>query len=291
MIPLLAPPRSCSSLVAAMLGQHPELYASAELECFTGDTIADCVRFTERVPAVTLHGLVRTLAQLQAGRQCNASVEAAWQWLEARGDWSGAQLVAWLEAQVAPRRLIDKSPIHLLQWRSLERVSRVCAGEPVLHLARHPLTAMISLMNVYQIRGAALSHAEALTAWVRGHSLALRYVRKYSGTPALILRCEDLLMNPEVSLMRVCRHLDISAEPDAIEAMLHPERSPFACLGPSRAMWGNDPHWMRSPVLRRCDQDRSADWNPPLSALWGIDEVDIELRAEAIALAIQLGYQ
>jgi hypothetical protein len=40
MIPVLTPPRSFSSLITAMLGQHPELYAPAELECFTGNTLA-----------------------------------------------------------------------------------------------------------------------------------------------------------------------------------------------------------------------------------------------------------
>jgi hypothetical protein len=46
-----------------MLGQHPELYASAELECFTGSSLLGCKQFADRVPEVTLHGLLRNLAQ------------------------------------------------------------------------------------------------------------------------------------------------------------------------------------------------------------------------------------
>ena len=60
--------------MTAMLGQHPTLYACAELECFTGDTLADCLAYSERVPIVTMHGLLRTVAQLRTGEQTDASV-------------------------------------------------------------------------------------------------------------------------------------------------------------------------------------------------------------------------
>jgi hypothetical protein len=103
MIPILAPPRSCSSLIAAMLGQHPSLYAPAELECFTGPTLGHCFEFAERVPAVTMHGLLRSVAQLQSGCQNDATVVAARQWLEARSHLGLIQSVSqaflqWLRA-------------------------------------------------------------------------------------------------------------------------------------------------------------------------------------------------
>jgi len=104
MIPVLAPPRSCSSLITALLGQHPELYATAELECFPADTLAGCLAFSQRVPAVTTHGLLRSLAQLLCSEQSNSTIGVVYTWLDERQHWSGTELVRWIEAQIAPMR-------------------------------------------------------------------------------------------------------------------------------------------------------------------------------------------
>ena len=287
MIPVLAPPRSCSSLIAAMLGQHPELYASAELECFTGNSIGDCFGFAERVPVVTLHGLLRTVAQLRCGVQNDASITAARQWLEARSHWSGADLVAWIEAQITPRRLIDKSPIHVLRWPCLRRLAVACGDQPLLHLSRHPLRAVQSLVGAYSKRGQRLTVSEALRTWLVGHRYCLRYREQLAQAPSLLMRSEDVLADPEGSLARVCRHLGIADHPAVIAAMLHPERSPYACRGPRHASSGNDPHWMASPALRRGISSVSS---PSLKDLWDLPDVEPELVILAVQLGWELGY-
>ena len=287
MIPVLAPPRSCSSLITAMLGQHPELYAPAELECFTGNTLGDCLSFAEQVPVVTLHGLLRTVAQLQFGHQNNATIAAARQWLEGRRHWSGGDLIAWIEAQITPRRLLDKSPIHALRWPSLQRLAAVCAGQPVVHLSRHPISAVRSLIGAYSHRGQQLTPSEALRTWWQGHRLCLRYRQDLAQAPSLLLRSEDLLANPEGALARVCRHLGINDHPDAIEAMLLPEQSPYACLGPTMAPTGNDLHWMETPALRRGSAPAS---EPSLHQLWDLPGIEPELAMMAMQLSRQLGY-
>jgi len=287
MIPILAPPRSCTSLITAMLGQHPELYAPAELECFTGDTLSDCFAFAERVPVVTLHGLLRTVAQLQYGHQNNATIAAAQQWLEVRSHWSGGDLVAWIEARIAPRQLLEKSPIHALRWPSLQRLAAVCAGQPLLHLSRHPISAVRSLIGAYSHRGQQLTPSEALRTWWQGHRLCLRFREELARAPSLLLRSEDLLANPEGALARACRHLGIDDQPVAIEAMLHPEQSPYACLGPTMAPTGNDPHWIASPALRR---GRAPALEPSLRELWDLPGVEPELATLVMQLGWQLGY-
>ena len=287
MIPILTPPRSCSSLITAMLGQHPELYAPAELECFTGNTLGECFAFAERVPVVTLHGLLRTVAQLQFGHQNNATIAAARQWLEARSHWSGGDLVAWIEAQITPRRLLEKSPIHALRWPSLQRLAAVCAGQPVVHLSRHPISAVRSLIGAYSNQGQQLTASEALRTWWQGHRCCLRYRQDLAQAPSLLLRSEDLLADPESALARVCRHLGIDDQPVAIEAMLHPEQSPYACLGPTMAPTGNDPHWMASPALRR---RTSPAVEPSLGDLWALPDVEPDLALAALQLGWELGY-
>ncbi len=288
MIPVLAPPRSCTSLIAAMLGQHPDLYAAAELECFTGDTLGECFAFAARVPVVTMHGLLRTVAQLQSGNQSEESVSAASHWLAERSRWSGGDLVAWIEAQIAPRRLIDKSPIHVLRWPSLLGLAAVAGEQPVLHLSRHPISAMHSLIRAYSHRGQPLTPTQALTAWVQGHRHCLRFSSELAQAPTLLLRSEDLLAEPELFLGRVCRHLGIDDSPRTIEAMLHPERSPYACIGPSQAPTGNDPNWMTAPALRRGASDLP---QPSLQDLHDLADVPVDLVMLALQLGWQLGYR
>ena len=269
-----------------MLGQHPALYASAELECFTGDTVADCLAYAERVPVVTLHGLLRTVAQLHLGEQTDSTIMAARRWLEARQHWSGAKLVSWLEARIRPLRLIEKSPIHVLRWPALQRLAAVCANQPAVHLSRHPLSAVRSLMAAYSHRGQPLSPSQALSCWVQGHRQCLRYSAELAQAPTLLLHSEELLSAPEAALQRVCAHLGLDSNPASVAAMLHPERSPYACLGPKLAPTGNDPNWMRSPVLRR----RVSATPPPLRQLWDLDDVPADLVMVALHLGWKLGY-
>lgn len=289
MIPVLAPQRSCTSLITAMLGQHPELYATAELECFTAGTLAGCLAFSQRVPAVTTHGLLRSVAQLLCGEQTNATIAIAHQWLTERENWSGAQLVRWIEAQIAPRRLLEKSPIHVLRWESLQRLVAVVDDEPVLHLTRHPVNSMLSLCAAYRRKGRPITPQEALRVWRCGHSNILRWIAWKPRHRVMQVRCEDLLSNPEQQLQRMAEHLGVISRPEAIAAMLRPEDSPYARPGPSLAPSGNDPHWMASPALRRLP-DEGAIPKVTLDQLWNESELPPELVMHTMQLAWELGY-
>lgn len=291
MIPVLAPPRSCSSLITAMLGQHPELYATAELECFTADTLGGCLAYNQRVPVVTTHGLLRSVAQLLCGEQTNATIATARLWLAERQHWSGAELVRWVETQIAPRRLLEKSPIHVLRWGSLQRLAAVADAEPVLHLTRHPMNAMVSLSKAYSRQGQTLSRGEALRVWISGHANILRWIAAYPRNGVLRVRCEDLLSNPEFELERMATHLGVNSGAEAVAAMLHPENSAYACPGPNLAPSGNDPHWMASPALRRLPMRGEAErGQPTVNQLWDDPALPPELVMHAVQLAWDLGY-
>ena len=102
-----------------------------------------------------------------------------------------------------------------------------------MHLSRHPINAVRSLIGAYSHRGQKLTPSEALRTWWQGHKRCLRYRENLAQAPSLLLRSEDLLADPEGALARVCRHLGIADPPMAIERCPH----------------GNDPHWMASSVL------------------------------------------
>ena len=66
---ILAAPRSFTSLISAMLGQHPQTYGVPELSLFMGETLRDV---TETVPGIRqqrAHGILRMVAQVYFGEQ------------------------------------------------------------------------------------------------------------------------------------------------------------------------------------------------------------------------------
>jgi hypothetical protein len=80
--------------------------------------------------------------------------------------------------------------------------------------------------------------------------------------------------------------LGIRQDGEALETMMHPERSPYARPGPRGATRGNDPNFLENPKL---DHDRLARIREPLL------EGDLSWRAGAfdrnvVRLAKQLGY-
>ena len=58
------------------------------------------------------------------------------------------------------------------------------------------------------------------------------------------------MSDPPEYLGRICRWLGLRHDADAIEQMMHPERSPFACFGPLDALFGNDPNFLSGPTFR-----------------------------------------
>src|ERR1700724_2104140 len=66
----------------------------------------------------------------------------------------------------------------------------------------------------------------------------------------LRMRGEDLLTDCEQGLVRIATWLGLRTDPEAIEEMQHPERSPYACFGPPSAALGTDLSFLRSPALQ-----------------------------------------
>ena len=52
--------------------------------------------------------------------------------------------------------------------------------------------------------------------------------------------------------------LGVRTDAEAIEAMKHPEQSPYACFGPPGARYGNDRFFLEEPVLRPGREQRQS---------------------------------
>jgi hypothetical protein len=64
------------------------------------------------------------------------------------------------------------------------------------------------------------------------------------------MRGEDIMANPREKLAEIARWAGLRDDEQAVEEMMHPERSPFACFGPLNAMFGNDPNFLSGPTFR-----------------------------------------
>lgn len=259
---ILGPGRSYTTVTAGMLGQHPELFGVPELNLAIADSVEQWLVGAGRPGAVYRHGVLRTLAQFMEGEQSVGSVSRAGAWLIENRHLSTGDLMRMIAEHVAPRRIVEKSPLHVVRDDYLARLDRFFPDARYIHIVRHPMTSCTSMMKAdwYQnlLRSGVAESWDRRTApavfdpqvhWYDTHDRILRFLSQFPPERQRRVRGEDVLSDTR-SIAELCRWLGIDDGPSAIEAMRHPEQSPFACEGPPNARWGNDPSYQKSPALR-----------------------------------------
>ena len=292
---ILGSPRSFTSLVCGMLGQHPEAYGMPELNLFMSDSIRLLVGELTGYRQIQMHGLLRAVAQLYAGEQTLVGIDMARRWLLTRFGASTAEIYLELCRKVAPLRIIDKSPVYSLKAENLKRLRAALPEARYLHLLRHPRTQGVSIMTVAKGLMATLANSidystdpPTIDPQIVWHDMQRHIMAFLAGIPAehhLRLRGEDVLSNPGAELVSICRWLGMDDGPEAIEAMLHPEDSPYAHLGPVGAHLGNDINFLRDPTFRPGGVAHST-LDGPLP--WRADQKGFEPRV--VELARSFGY-
>jgi hypothetical protein len=137
MLIILAPPRSFTSAVCAMLGQHPEMYGLPEVNLFVAETMEERQAVVSH-PRFSQHGLLRVVAQLFGGEQTVQTVAQAGRWIEQRADRPWFTVLEELSERVAPRTLVDKSPRTVTRCEYMWRARRALPRARFIHLLRHP---------------------------------------------------------------------------------------------------------------------------------------------------------
>lgn len=256
---ILAPPRSFTSVVCAMLGQHPQMYGLPEVNLFIAETMQERdVILAQRQFAQ--HGLLRVVAQLYANEQTVQTIELARRWLGVRANCTYEAVFYELAEKVSPRILIDKSHITILRSENLERIRRTFPNARFIHLLRHPKSQSESLWKLGGV--VAGMYLEAFgdstasptlglqKAWYNMHMNISTFLEGFSEQQKKRIRGEDVLADPDAYLRQITEWLGLSTDERAIESMKHPEQSPYACFGPVNAPFGNDPDFLRAPALR-----------------------------------------
>lgn len=302
---ILAPPRSFTSLVNAMLGQHPQMYGLPELNLFLADTLAELWlgeedESGERRPALSFgpmmrHGLLRTVAQLYAGEQSIEAVNMARNWVRVRQRHRTTDVYRELAAKIAPLIPVDKSPAYASKLEHMERIIEAFPEARFIQLFRHPRGQCNSVMKVAGGAMARLMDSwdhsgprpilDPQIAWHDFHMNILEFLDQVPRGQYLQLRGEELFHDTAGTLRRVVQWLGLRDDATAVAAMQHPEDSPYACMGPVNAMLGNDHNFLKNPVFRPT-QLKQENLTDPLP--WRPDGKGF--MPEVIELARSVGY-
>ena len=81
---ILAPPRSFTTVVSHMLGQHPQMYGLPETHLLGAETLAEWWNLCSQATFNMDHGLLRVVAELYFGEQTEYTVKRASGWLRRR---------------------------------------------------------------------------------------------------------------------------------------------------------------------------------------------------------------
>src|SRR5262249_18586200 len=258
---VLAPPRSFGSIVATMLGQHPQMYGLPELELFAAETMREWWELCAGATFPRAHGALRAVAELFFGEQTEETIKLARGWLRRRTHFSTGLFLETLAAAVAPRIVVDKSTSNVYQPKSLRRAFQMFPGARFIHLVRHPRGHGESVLKFLREREKegrvpAVHWMRRLAAWSgatddgaepdpqRGwyalHTNICKFLESVPAARKMRVRGEDILKKPGKELREIATWLGLRTDAEAIDKMKHPERSPYACFGPPGARFGND---------------------------------------------------
>lgn len=268
-----------------MLGEHPDLYGLPEINLAVADNVEGVMDFYRRRPH-GLHGLIRTVAQLQNGETNDETVKEAKQWITERRSWPVSRMLDWIEEAVTPNRIIDKSPVLVRSPEMLNRLYKMRPDAHFLHIVRQPAAVCRSIDRLSEAIDAETgktlrSRVDGEGVWLKCNNNVLEFRARLAPGRCLTLQGEAFLGEFETYAPQVCEWLGIRSDAQAMDDMLHPENSPYACLGPEDALYGNDPNFLKSPGFNR----RPIEIEPVED---GVDGRAFKPRTHKIAR--QLGY-
>jgi hypothetical protein len=237
-----------------MLGRHPGLYGFPELNLFVTDTVGelwDLSRHPVTGASSYTTGLLRTVAELEFGGQSEATMERAAEWVLARRSWHSEQMLRHLLNRIRPRTGVDKSPRTALSRRSIQRALSAFPNSRFIHLTRHPVTSLRSLLDSH-VRSPSDNTTGASQAWlanfyahlwIESQEVIFSELRHMGHRQATQVRGEDLLQEPEIHLA----HLMDLAE-HGLQFNSHPGHAPARAVT-VRLPGSNKAGWRWRPIV------------------------------------------
>ncbi len=295
---ILGSPRSFSSIVCAMIGQHPQTYGVPELNLFAADTLKELLDdyIATNSRDIQKHGLLRTIAQLYMENQTIDSIAKADQWISDRENITTTKIYHELQQKVKPLRIVDKSPAYSENEENLDRIEAAFPNAYYIHLLRHPKTQGESMMSMFSgimcIKMDSIDYSadppclDPQISWYYYQKRIDDFLSKIPAKRKKRLLGEDLLSNPKAYLKAICEWLNVAVDKEAIEEMMHPENSSYACIGPPGALFGNGVDFLKSPHFRF---KKITESTLKGSLPWRVDESGF--KDEILSMARSFGYK
>jgi hypothetical protein len=133
---ILSPPRSFSSLISSMIGQHPEMHAFPELQVFGHESLLDMMIRNLDLNRMASPGSIRSIAEVHEQVQTNESCTRAWLWIQKHSDMSPVDFFNYLREQIDPLIAVEKTPPNTLKISRLGQIITAYPNAKFLHLTR-----------------------------------------------------------------------------------------------------------------------------------------------------------
>jgi len=214
---VLSTQRSGSTLLRVMLAGHPGLFSPPELRLLEFATMREresalgpcnfgaCAKHT----CDQRHGLQRALMELYQLDDMSSR-----QMIDAMLDRNDTTTDAYdvLMRAAAPRRLLDKSTSYATRFETMEKSKRLFPQARYIHLHRHPLAVIESIVR----NGFEKSPALAESAWTSRNDNILRFLAGVDQERQIRVPYELLVAEPERTLRSICAFLNIEFHPDVL---------------------------------------------------------------------------
>jgi hypothetical protein len=181
-------------------------------------------------------------------------------WSARREDWDTGRVFQEIVAKLDPLVAVEKSPSYTMSTVRMQWLYDAFPDARFVHLIRHPVAQCKSLMAInagaFAIKVEAIEFREdhcvlePQIAWYDLNLNILDFLSKVPEKQQLRMRGEELMGNPEKYLAEIAAWAGLRTDREAIDEMMHPERSPYACFGPVSALFGNDPNFLAGPTFR-----------------------------------------
>jgi Sulfotransferase family len=265
---ILAAPHSLSSLLGAVLGQHPEVYATPGLHLHGGALVCDSIAIARNERPSQMHSLLRTIAHLYSSEQTVESIEMARRWLRRRDHLPSSQVHREICQKAAPRVLVERCPVHADATTILSSIGGAFPDARFVYLVRHPfaqgkatlgdLQSAKKLIRDHRQNETQTAELDPQFAWFETQIAILEFLDAMPKESQWHLRVEDLAAEPTAVLGDLCSWLGLAWSSDILSAMLAFENSPFYGPGPVNAPSGYD------PILRTLSPWLPLPAEPPL---------------------------
>jgi hypothetical protein len=264
-----------------MLGMHPQMYGLPETHIFREETVADWLQTAGDESFDMADGLLRAVAEVCYGEQTASSIRSAAGWVRRRSTHTPGMLFDELATRVHPLRLVDKSPNMVYLIDNMRRVQRYFPSARFVHLVRHPRAYCLSVIQYlttlakprprdeeprvpprwitnlaffpYPETGSAEAdddRPDPQGSWYVLNTNVMEFLSSLPDDQWMRIRAEDLAREPAESMTELAAWLGLRTDISSIRTTLHPERSPFARIGPPGARLGNDLFFLQKPALR-----------------------------------------